>query len=108
LAEGDARDWAGKILQVDLDVLVKSAEEPFTSRIVADINDISHQSLIYEYIQLDWLCFDFSGNGQRFCNTLLLGKLPENARSFKIYLWSIDKKPYDIKGKVSVKERIMN
>jgi hypothetical protein len=107
LSEGDARDWAGKSLQVDLDVTVNSPEKPFISRIVVDINDRMHQSVIYEYIQLDWLSYNFTGDGQRFCNTLLLGKLHENSDTYKIYLWSIDKAPYSIKGKVSVNERIM-
>jgi hypothetical protein len=86
----------GKTLYLELDVHIYAEAKPFRSWIVAEVVSPEQTTLRYEFLALEWLKTDWTGDNGRIKNILLVNKLPENAYMLKVYLWNIDQVPYHI------------
>jgi hypothetical protein len=78
----------GRIVILLLDMSIESAAEPFEGVIVAEVFDQNRKNLIYEALDLDQLRPEWRGNHNRLHHVLVLGLIPENARSLLIYAWN--------------------
>jgi hypothetical protein len=87
---------AGHTLQADFDFGVASPEIPFESRIVLSIHDEDYNELRYEFLELDWLRKEWNRETGYLNHSLIVDRIPENAYRLRLYLWSIENKPYEI------------
>lgn len=90
LFEEASNDLIGKTLYIGIEGNLTSNHQPFNARFVAAVDDtIQKNNLAYEYIQLDWLKYDWQEKDE---NNLLVGTLihdvPEQAHKIAFYLWN--------------------
>jgi hypothetical protein len=89
-------DLVGKTLFLELDVSLHSEVRPFRAWIVAEVLNWNQKTVRYEFIALDWLRSDWSGQNGHLKNIMFVHELPPDARNLKVYLWNIDEVLYEI------------
>jgi len=94
----DCADLKGKSLYMELDLHFESKIKPFRAWVVAEVVTDKHETLRYEFLALDWLKTDWSGEQGKLKNILQVHELPDEAKTLKVYLWNIDHVPFMVKA----------
>ncbi|MCF6341307.1 MAG: hypothetical protein L3J31_00690 [Bacteroidales bacterium] len=96
LLEGRADTLIGKSLLVSFNLAVQTANKPFDSWVVFTVKDKNKQTLRYERVPFNWLRTDWSNPENRMTNTIYVKDLPPESDKYILFVWNIDKVPYEI------------
>lgn len=83
-------------IRLDIDLSFDSFNNLLNGNLVIEINDSSHQNLIYDEIHLNWARDKWDGTAHNFRRSWIFPKLPEKAAYIKIYFWNAGKREYRI------------
>ena len=103
LLKSRADTLSGKSLVVNFSLALSTESKPFDSWVVFFVKDKDKNTLRYERIPFDWLRTDWSNPENPIINTIYVNDLPPESDNYVLFLWNIDKVPYEIvDGKASL------
>ncbi len=103
ILEGRADTLIGKSLLVSFNLAVSTESKPFESWVVFNVKDKNNKGLRYERIPFDWLRTDWSNPENPMVNTIYVKDLPPESDNYILFVWNINKVPYQIlDGEASV------
>jgi len=98
LYQRHCNDLVGTTLFFELDIMLHSDAKPFRAWMVAEVLNWDQKTVRYEFLALDWLRSDWSGQNGHLKNVMFIHEIPADARTLKVYLWNIDEVLYEIKS----------
>jgi len=90
----------GQSVYLGITADISSPVEPFHTWIVAEVRDSAAQTLMYERVSLYWFRPVWNGSAKQFKNGLFLSNVPPGASYLKLYIWNIEKDPFQIENGV--------
>ncbi|MCF6341686.1 MAG: glycosyltransferase family 39 protein [Bacteroidales bacterium] len=96
LLEGRADTLTGKSLVMSFNLAVRTENKPFDSWVVFTVKDKNKKTLRYERVPFNWLRTDWSNPEKQMVNTIYVKDLPPESDTYILFVWNIDKVPYEI------------
>jgi hypothetical protein len=96
ILEGRADTLVGKSLVVSFTLAVHTESKPFESWVVFNVRDKNNKGLRYERVPFDWLRTDWSDPENPMRNTIYVKDLPPESDNYILFVWNINKVPYEI------------
>lgn len=80
----------------EFSISIVTAHVPFTGWLVIQVVNSEQSTIVYKYVPLNWLKHGLDNTVSNFRQNLFLEKLPEDAKTIKMYIWNLDKKTYTL------------
>lgn len=95
--DGSVDSLSGKTLLLTVDMSFTSYTKPYVGRVVVSVEDKNHETLRYEYVQLDYFRNEWKGEPHNFHQNIIIHTLPAEADRMVVYFWNILGMEYSIK-----------
>ena len=92
-----ADSFVGKNIIIGFDLSIECKTAPLEAWIVCCAKDKDGRDLRYEFIALDWLKTNWSGEKHNFINGMLLNTIPPETKNIVAYFWNQKMVPFVIK-----------
>lgn len=97
----------GEVLQLEFDLTINAVKNPFHAWMMIDVLDEEENLLNNNMVGMNWLKPAYKGEDGNFHYTVLLSKIPEDAKAVKTFIWNLQKKEFEVvKGEIRINKLV--